>query len=142
MTGLDLPPDVQTRIRAEFRRPGFRFRITWKRAVGVGMLVGALGLGLWIGQRKHLGTIAAEDAILYALLGVTALLIGGFLLETRREPDVIRAFLAVRRCPACAYDLTGLGDAEIELVECPECGAAWRLPPLPSLPPSHPNATT
>jgi hypothetical protein len=49
-----------------------------------------------------------------------------------------RACLAIRRCPACYYALSG--DPATPLTQCPECGHVWSLappPPEPPLPPAR-----
>lgn len=38
-----------------------------------------------------------------------------------------RAYIASNQCPACAFCLTGLQPDVCGLIQCPECGAAWRL---------------
>jgi hypothetical protein len=61
------------------------------------------------------------------------------LLQHRHHP--VRRWLARRaglpphvpklvgRCLACGYDLDGLALAADGCTVCPECGAAWKLPP-------------
>lgn len=37
------------------------------------------------------------------------------------------AYLEAKHCASCAYDLAGLPTADDSCLECPECGAAWKL---------------
>lgn len=46
--------------------------------------------------------------------------------------DPITPKLRAGRCPACNYTLDNLTPAPDLCTLCPECGAAWRLPPQPS----------
>lgn len=50
------------------------------------------------------------------------------MLPTRRMELIRRAMLRYRRCPACAYRLSGLPLESDGCTVCPECGAAWRFP--------------
>lgn len=50
--------------------------------------------------------------------------------RTRWMPAALESRLSARRCAACRYSLPEEPQADGCTV-CPECGAAWKLPPLP-----------
>lgn len=54
----------------------------------------------------------------------------------------VTAMFRRRRCPACAYDLSGMPEDDDHITICPECAAAWKLdtPPLMARPRSLKDA--
>ncbi len=51
-------------------------------------------------------------------------------------PAVARYWLSIGQCASCRYDLSGVAVAADGCTVCPECGAAWRLMPTISEPPT------
>ena len=76
------------------------------------------------------GDTVAFAAILLYFAALVSLMLGGAILGSRRdERAFVRRCIAARLCGACAYPIGGLPPQRDGLVVCPECGAAWRLPP-------------
>jgi hypothetical protein len=48
-----------------------------------------------------------------------------------RREELRSAYIRSQRCASCGYELVGLIADEDHCVLCPECGAAWRLVPIP-----------
>jgi hypothetical protein len=73
------------------------------------------------------------STVVKVTLILTWLLGGGWILMkvlvTWRSRAIIDHLLSKHRCPACAFDLRGLTADPDGCTICPECGAAWRLPP-------------
>lgn len=42
--------------------------------------------------------------------------------------EAIRTLIAKNRCPSCYGALIGASVSDPQMCECPECGAAWRIP--------------
>lgn len=65
-----------------------------------------------------------------AILLMLAIVFGMMLRLAEPMPTaVIEHELAEGRCPSCGYDLTRIAPEPDRCSVCPECGAAWRLPP-------------
>lgn len=43
-------------------------------------------------------------------------------------------YKAIRRCPACQYDIKGCEPQADECTVCPECSGAWRIPSASTVP--------
>ncbi len=98
--------------------------------VTLGLLVGVPIAGDRIADAAGLSMDDLYDAGVYVLVGGIIVLVLLFLLgkRTSHESPVVKAFLLEGRCPSCAYDLKGVRRAADRLAQCPECGAAWRMP--------------
>ncbi len=80
------------------------------------------------------------DFVLFVLFGVVGqvLIVAAQTLviyKTARwlwAPIEAREMLRKSICPHCRFSLTGISPDPDGCTVCPECGAAWKLPPLPS----------
>jgi hypothetical protein len=63
-------------------------------------------------------------ATILAAAGLATQLLGRF----ASSKEIAWSFLAHRRCPSCAYDLSAISPESDGCRVCPECGAAWKLP--------------
>ena len=111
-----------------------------KRRLVLGLVllwvVPLIGIGVLVALQHAHGLL-----ILAATIGPPSLLfiITAVWHSDEFDPD-IRAAKARRTCAACGYDLQGCRPDEGETppadgcTTCPECGAAWRLPPPSSSP--------
>ncbi|MEQ8844349.1 MAG: hypothetical protein RIB58_05790 [Phycisphaerales bacterium] len=72
---------------------------------------------------------AISDVFPYAMLPL--IVVYAYLHFTQFRPWLKQYRSAQGRCQACDYDLTGLTPDPDGCTTCPECGAAWRLPPEP-----------
>jgi hypothetical protein len=64
----------------------------------------------------------------YALMTITG--IAGMLRQIRGFAQRAGAEqLKLHRCPTCGYSLEGIAPDDRNLRTCPECSAAWELPP-------------
>jgi hypothetical protein len=122
----DLPEPVFNSLRARFINAGF------------------LGLGLpawmfWLLIILHLALVAAiitatPVLITIACLALITTYIAYWLTHKNQlpTPDPVAlagALLEHRRCPSCVYSLSDAPRGHDGLATCPECGAAWALPP-------------
>lgn len=93
-------------------------------------LAGCAVIGMLLVVAAVIGPALTRPALL--LFAVIALLACYLLIRTDlivRPATIIAAAKNAGICPACARDLRGLAAATDGLVECPGCGAAWRLAP-------------
>jgi hypothetical protein len=91
----------------------------------------SIGLKIWIGL---MWVLAAPGAI-YAWT-LRPPWNGRYAKWIHREWSIAPNMLRKRRCPACAYSLSGLTPEPDNCIQCPECGAAWKAervgkPPRP-----------
>jgi hypothetical protein len=120
----DVPEPLRKQIEAEVDR-------RWLIA-GLNQRMGPLQIAFLVaGGTAFFLAAALSDEFWTKSFVMAALLMtlfGGFRWIARRRvvPQVRRALLEAGRCASCGYNLAGFaGD---ELVRCPECDAAWRLP--------------
>jgi hypothetical protein len=71
-----------------------------------------------------------DSVLVFFAIGAVVALIG----LTHRLPradreTVVEALLSERRCASCVYDLSTISPEPDGCRVCPECGAAWKLPP-------------
>lgn len=114
----DLPKPIADRIRTRLVNDPTRHT-----AVAASAAITALSL-LFTAAIIATGPSAAVALVAIAA-ATSSHLIRRFILRTH-EP-IIAAFLAEKRCPACAYPLPITHDAR-GLTTCPECAAAWIVP--------------
>jgi hypothetical protein len=82
---------------------------------------------------------ALQGALGGAIFGLPLILILALYFRTagRIEAERLSLYLLQRsRCPSCISDLAALETESDGCTVCPECGAAWRLPPDQSSNPS------
>ncbi|TVQ62632.1 MAG: hypothetical protein EA378_04695 [Phycisphaerales bacterium] len=106
------------------------------------------GYVLWRFELRMIGLWVHSPIILASLaltLGLVQLWISAFRWYARRTTG---ALLALRRCPACAYDLAQAPEpddhepAHKQRVCCPECGLCWEAARLGLRPGQYPGAVT
>lgn len=86
-------------------------------------MLALLGLGGPFAAFLILFTPVASVLILVAVNSLTSI---GVLAQEARYTLRSR-WIAARRCPSCAYDLTGVPIENDRCRQCPECGGAWRV---------------
>lgn len=90
------------------------------------LLLGAMGLTFALASEVH----PVSGVVGLACLAISAV---GLLLwwyAPRVSPqEVSQALLEQSRCACCAYDLRATSADARGITQCPECGAAWELPP-------------
>ncbi len=111
--------------------PGFLyFRLAMLTAVfiAVTVLAACIALGAieLLTPTTHL-PLSYELAPVVSILAVIVVTVVGF---GRAFED--RVVCRAGFCPACGHDLTGTPADPDATTPCPECGAAWKLPPAPT----------
>ena len=101
------------------------------------VLAGELGNPDWL--LSVISVSVAVGAVAWAALGLLAFF---KLLPNGAKRRITAAMLTLERCPACAYSLRGVEADADGCVQCPECGAAWRLPTQPASNTTAPPHTT
>ena len=126
---LGVTTDEQTRMGELARRR----RIAPRRRFYVFLLTGLI---------VPLGSVAAfmllnlPSAVEWSIAGL-ALVPMMFIMRPMKAERVQwhgRLLVAIGRCPSCGYDLLNLPVADDGCSVCPECGAAWRVPPDDQVP--------
>jgi hypothetical protein len=75
------------------------------------------------------------------VLSCAAAMIAAFRFVVRRADRIhaIHHMPAMGLCPACGYGIRGVPSEADGCTVCPECGAAWRVPPNPASQTSAPS---
>ena len=98
--------------------------------IGLTMVL-TMGVARWLLQALPplpgwLGS--AAPTILVAILVRPAYLPIASSLRRKRAAELRAAYVKVRRCASCGYDLIGLPVENDGCTTCPECARAWRIP--------------
>ncbi len=119
-----LPLDVARRIRAAIKasRPRVQFTRTMV-IVPCLVLINLVFSFVRMGPSRAWPLVTAFTAV--ALFPIAWMLAARF----AGGPEIVWSFLAERRCPCCAYDLSVAPADPDGCTTCPECGAAWKISP-------------
>lgn len=110
-------------------------RAAWRWArtpVALFVLLAAAALALAVVGAIKLGPVVIAVLVFSPVAATLILVVSRSVASATESLDSRRIaakgmMIRSRRCPACAYRLTGI-DAESDgCVVCPECGAAWEL---------------
>ncbi len=122
--GSQLNPDAAARLRQRLDADRIADLSTTSAVYGL-IAAGAGAIALfWVFGRSG-WQIASVIVLITAAMSFVGI---RFRLWSFRA-EVIDAFLRERLCPSCGYDLSGATPGASGLSTCPECSAAWRLPP-------------
>jgi hypothetical protein len=123
--------EVQRRAGSARRRidiRAFRKRSSERHNLGAGVLV-VFWIWFFVGMIAH--STGAEWLRVTWLIATVVFVAACILkagLPQRTTPRLLRALLAARICPHCAYDLAGQSEHDnAELITCPECACVWRI---------------
>lgn len=127
--GSPLPADVAQSIRAEIRASPSRLHVLtvhfkYGNVISIVLLSVILTLiALSTRSTPRLLTLLVTASLVWTIAKVVF-----GLLRVATPEEAVAPFLARRRCPSCAYDLSETPPDPDGCTTCPECGAAWRIP--------------
>ncbi len=124
-TGL---PPVRWRDFLRLHWPTWLLWVAFVAVLGAHDIVAAWFVGLVPLGRAGDAVLITWPLLYFAIL-LSLFSCGGILAAGRDRRHLVRRRITARLCPACAYPIGGLSPQGDGLVVCPECGAAWRIPP-------------